>query len=107
MNSTLGYITIEPEDNITSLMWAVMCSNPETVRDIIGKGADVNEVSTNSHISCRNESQHFLNSRKKQTNIEISGTNYKMHSVKSITLLLDFFLKIMKQFYPRLNYDSR
>ena len=48
MNSILGYITIEPEDNITSLMWAVMCSNPETVRDIIGKGADVNEVGANS-----------------------------------------------------------
>ena len=68
MNSILGYITIEPEDNITSLMWAVMCSNPETVRDTIAKGADVNEVGINSVTNCRNESKHFLNSRKKNKN---------------------------------------
>ena len=60
MNSILGYITIEPEDNITSLMWAVMCSSPETVRDIIGKGADVNEVGINSIlVTCRKKITFF------------------------------------------------
>ena len=65
MNSILGYITIEPEDNITSLMWAVMCSNLETVKDIIGKGADVNEVGITSLTSCR-KSQDIVNLHKNQ-----------------------------------------
>ena len=53
MTSILGYINVEPGDCITSLMWAVMCSNLETVKEIIHKGVDVNEVSTFYILCCK------------------------------------------------------